>query len=249
MHTRYALPLCVAASLAAHLLLLSMQTRTERPGQAAHASSGSPGNMRLRLVDGVAKPETGAAAHDGASRPAPAAVAKPSPRVSSQASSRPLPAPAPPAEAPTTQAAENAPPIAAESGAPAIAVPVATSADDDYVPRPLLSVPPVSRSPVIIAAPEGQADSSRHVGILSLFIDEDGRVHHVAADDAALPPAFEQAAREAFMAARFSPGQIDGRLVKSRVRVEVVFDNLPLMSTRPRAVSQTPTDRALGNSQ
>ena len=47
----------------------------------------------------------------------------------------------------------------------------------------------------------------------------------------------------------FSPGQIDGRSVKSRVRVEVVFDNLPRMSTRPRAISQTPTDRALGNSQ
>src|SRR6478736_1565249 len=74
MHTRYALPLCVGASLAAHLLLLSMQTPTERPGQAAHASLGSPGNLRLRLVDRAAKPETDTAVVDSPSRPAPAAA-------------------------------------------------------------------------------------------------------------------------------------------------------------------------------
>jgi hypothetical protein len=148
------------------------------------------------------------------------------------------------------QSPASAPPLAAESNAPPlIAAPAAASAQDDYVPRPLLSVPPVARSLVVIAAPEGQADSSRHVGILSLFIDEDGRVHHVAADDAALPRAFEQAAREAFMVARFSPGQMDGRAVKSRVRVEVVFDNTPLLSTPSTAVSKEHMDRALGMSQ
>jgi hypothetical protein len=148
------------------------------------------------------------------------------------------------------QSAASAPPLAAESNAPPlIAAPATASAQDDYVPRPLLSVPPVARSLVILAAPEGQADLTRHVGILSLFIDEDGRVHHVAADDAALPPAFEQAAREAFMAARFSPGQMDGRAVKSRVRVEVVFDNTPLLSTPSTAVSKEHMDRALGMSQ
>jgi hypothetical protein len=36
-----------------------------------------------------------------------------------------------------------------------------------------------------------------------------------------------RAARAAFMNARFTPGQVDGHPVKSRIRVEVVFDDGP----------------------
>ena len=98
---------------------------------------------------------------------------------------------------------------------------------DDYVPRPLLTVPPVAKTPVTFAAPEGEMFQGRHVGVLSLFIDEHGQVQRIEADDAAsLPDALAQAAREAFMAAQFAPGEINGRAVKSRVRVEVVFDTL-----------------------
>ena len=69
----------------------------------------------------------------------------------------------------------------------------------------------------------------RHVGVLSIFIDEHGQVQRSEADDAVgLPEALVQAAREAFMAAQFAPGEIDGRAVKSRVRVEVVFDDTPM---------------------
>jgi hypothetical protein len=99
---------------------------------------------------------------------------------------------------------------------------------DDYVPRPLLAVPPVARTPVTFAAPYGEMIRSRHVGVFSLFIDEHGQVQRVEADDtASLPDALAQAAREAFMAAQFTPGEIDGGAVKSRVRVEVVFDDAP----------------------
>ncbi|MBT2300810.1 energy transducer TonB [Variovorax paradoxus] len=97
------------------------------------------------------------------------------------------------------------------------------------MPRPLLSVPPIAQTPVMIAAPPGESGIGRHVGILSLFIDEEGRVQHIAANEPLLPPTFEQAARDAFMSAQFAPGQVDGRVVKSRVRVEVVFDNTPLI--------------------
>jgi hypothetical protein len=100
---------------------------------------------------------------------------------------------------------------------------------DDYVPRPLLTVPPVARTPVIFAAPEGEMFRGRHVGVLSLFIDEYGQVQRIEADATSLPEAFEQAAREAFMAAQFAPGEIDGAAVKSRVRVEVVFDDTPIV--------------------
>ena len=99
---------------------------------------------------------------------------------------------------------------------------------DDYVPRPLLTVPPVARTPVTFAAPDGEMIRGRHVGVLSLFIDEHGQVQRIEADDAvSLPDALAQAAREAFMAAQFAPGEIDGTAVKSSVRVEVVFDDAP----------------------
>lgn len=103
-----------------------------------------------------------------------------------------------------------------------------TSGDDDYVPRPLLSVPPVALAPVVIGEPNGETLTGRLTGVLSLFIDDQGQVRRVVAEPPYLPPAFEQAARDAFMAARFSPGQMDGQTVKARVRVEVVFDNTPL---------------------
>ncbi|WP_431274772.1 hypothetical protein ACQ858_22780 [Variovorax ureilyticus] len=103
-----------------------------------------------------------------------------------------------------------------------------TSGDDDYVPRPLLSVPPVALAPVIIGEPAGEASTGRLTGVLSLFIDDQGQVRRVVAEPPYLPPAFEQAARDAFMATRFSPGQMDGQTVKARVRVEVVFDDTPL---------------------
>jgi len=151
----------------------------------------------------------------------------PSPR---QAAERPV--------SPDTAAlAVNAAPGSSEVDAPSVTTPTAaaTADHDEYVPRPLLSIPPAAQSPVIIAAPEGDPDLSRRVGILSLFIDEDGRVQHIAANEPALAPAFEQAARDAFMATRFSPGRIDGKAVKSRVRVEVVFDNTPLTSAKPPA--------------
>lgn len=119
-----------------------------------------------------------------------------------------------------------------------VAAPTLAADHEDYVPRPLLSIPPAVQAAVIIATPSGEPDVGRRVGILSLFIDEEGRVRHVAGNEPLLPPAFEQAAREAFMAARFTSGQIDGRPVKSRVRVEVVFESIPVLSTRPIAAPQ-----------
>ncbi|MEJ8858355.1 energy transducer TonB [Variovorax robiniae] len=92
----------------------------------------------------------------------------------------------------------------------------------------MLTVAPVAQTPVHLIAPPDETAIARHAGILALYIDEQGEVRQVTADDSSvLPPAFEQAAREAFMAARFAPGQLDGLPVKSRVRVEVVFDNTP----------------------
>jgi hypothetical protein len=95
-----------------------------------------------------------------------------------------------------------------------------------FIPRPLLSVAPSATSEIVLEAPAG-FNAERYFGILSLFIDELGRVRYIAADAPLLPPVLEQLARDAFMAAQFSPGQIDGQPVKSRQRVEVVFDGRP----------------------
>lgn len=100
----------------------------------------------------------------------------------------------------------------------------------EYIPRPQLSVAPIPRVPILIAPPEGDKELARRVVVLSLYIDESGHVRHIEADDNDMPPAYVQAARAAFMAATFSPGQLEGQQVKSRTRVEVVFDNTPLDS-------------------
>jgi len=88
-------------------------------------------------------------------------------------------------------------------------------------------MPPIAKTAIVLEPPPGEMVSARLVGILLLFIDEQGRVQRVDAEEPTLPPAFEQVAREAFMAAEFSPGEVDGRAVKSHQRVEVVFDYAP----------------------
>jgi len=99
---------------------------------------------------------------------------------------------------------------------------------DGYLPRPLLTQAPVLRAPIEIPPPshiEGKPpNGQRYVGELSLFIDENGEVRHIAIDTAPLPPELEQAVRKSFLAARFMPGVRNGKIVKSRLRVEIVFD-------------------------
>lgn len=97
--------------------------------------------------------------------------------------------------------------------------------DDQFVMRSLLSAPPVPLAPVVIEYPNSAPDRGRYVGVLTLFIDESGQVVRVRAEGEALPPVLEDAARTAFMAVRFQPGELaeHGR-VKSRIRVEVVFE-------------------------
>ena len=60
---------------------------------------------------------------------------------------------------------------------------------------------------------------------LTLYIDEAGRVVHIDLDDTTLPPAFHQAAWMAFSKGRFQPGRIDEGPVKTRMRVEVLFED------------------------
>jgi len=228
---RHALPLCAALSLGVHLLMLSVRVPSELPREAMHTSAGASRTMQVRLVAGTASlPSEPTGDGDGDAGAGERTVtAEPSPTTAHRRSSRPasLPEPRGPAEAVETVARPSQ--ASAESILPAIATPSSIEEHDDYIPRPLLSVAPVARAPVVIGSPPDETGVGRHVGILSLFIDEEGRVRHISSNEPLLPPAFELAAREAFVAAQFSPGQVDGLAVKSRVRVEVVFDNTPLV--------------------
>ncbi|WP_427911744.1 energy transducer TonB [Ramlibacter sp. MMS24-I3-19] len=58
---------------------------------------------------------------------------------------------------------------------------------------------------------------------LALFIDASGNVRRVRVDTADVPPAFAQVVQDAFLSARFQPGEVDAVPVPSQIRVEVEF--------------------------
>lgn len=217
---------CGLLSLAAHAVMLNAldtaHPSAKRPGAAG---AGAPAGRHAMHVRMVAAPK---GRQDAAMPAAGAESAVPGPIA---------PAPAP---APALDLAEPVPATAARqaSGMP-LGQQVEASAEghgmlppspgrDTYFPRSELTVPPAPRQPVILATPDDGSAAARRVGVLTLFIDEAGRVHHIAAEEPRLPSRYEEAARAAFMAATFRPGEREGDIVKSRIRIEVVFDNTPL---------------------
>lgn len=110
--------------------------------------------------------------------------------------------------------------------APAVApVPPGTPDGLEYLARDRLSVVPAPVEEVVVPFPESMGYEFRAGVRLALFIDETGAVRHVRVEQSNVGPDFEQAARGAFLAARFTPGEVDGRPVKSVVRVEVEFES------------------------
>jgi len=227
---RGALLLCVGVSLAIHLFALSLRVPMHRAGQASPARAEAPESLRVRLIQGRAQ-----------ERPAlPAEQAESTPGVSSDLSvvpsreppSRRVSGPSEPLPAEPTAAAHQPPPKAlAVPKDPDVLPAPPHGVRDEYLPRSQLTVAPVAQTPAILLPPPGQDDGVRRTGMVSLFIDEEGRVRRVESHEPLLPGPFEQAAREAFIGVRFSPGERDGQPVKSRIRVEVEFDGTP--STTP----------------
>jgi periplasmic protein TonB len=97
----------------------------------------------------------------------------------------------------------------------------------DYVPRQYLSLPPVPLAQIEVPFPESVGGTFAITTQLSLFIDETGVVRRVRVDGPELDPALEAAAVDAFRQGRFTPGQLDGRPVRSLVRIEVTFESRP----------------------
>jgi len=135
------------------------------------------------------------------------------------------PPPAPAAEESPTVATEPTPPPA--SAEPSVAVDPGF-----YVPRALLTVAPVVRTPVLLQWPANWPLRNSYTAVLKLYLDERGRVDRVEPDgDAVLPGPLFESARQAFLAAEFKPGELDGQAVKSWVRIEVNFETADAPST------------------
>ena len=108
-----------------------------------------------------------------------------------------------------------------------------------------LSVRPSPVGEIRVPYPESVEHSGIVTTMLTLFIDEGGAVVSVQSDDSELLPQFQEAARNGFFQARFHPGSIAERPVKSRMRVEVTFERA---DEHDRSSSPPPTSGARGNS-
>jgi len=95
-----------------------------------------------------------------------------------------------------------------------------------YVPRRWLTVGPKPIAPILLPFPAGFQERARYTVVLNLYIEADGRVGRVEFVGVPLPELLERTARNAFEHARFTPGQVKGRTVKSLIQVEVDFDAL-----------------------
>ncbi|MDH6591957.1 hypothetical protein M2165_001846 [Variovorax sp. TBS-050B] len=184
-----------------------------RPAEARHGASSAPQPEMVTPAPAEGGSDT-TAMRDGEASPRSSVSEVPLHRISD----RLLPQPA----EPSSSTSMPQPPAAFETSQ-------ITSTDgfdgSDYLPRRLLTVAPSPVAPIVLGAPEDSVPAERFVGILSVFIDESGRVKHVREDGTSLPPSLSEIARHAFASAFFSPGQLNGAPVKSNFRVEVVFDN------------------------
>jgi len=205
----------VAVVLAAHALILAVPREPVAPPGAATAVQ----SVKVRVLE--------------APPPAPPVVlaaAEPAAAVADRADAAvPVAPPAEPAVAPV-QALPPAPapavPLPPAESLLGLTLPGIASEDDLYFARSQLAVVPAPIDAVSIDYPVFAGDAGRYTAELSLFIDETGRVARVRVDTAGLPPALEDAARRAFTRARFRPGEAAGQgVVKSRIRVEVTFEN------------------------
>jgi hypothetical protein len=81
----------------------------------------------------------------------------------------------------------------------------------EYYSRLALSQPPRPREPVVVDYPYFDGADDHYVGEFDVFIDDTGGVVQVTPATPNLPGILVNAVREAFLAARFAPGELQGR--------------------------------------
>jgi periplasmic protein TonB len=226
--------LCFAASLLAHTLLVaewgfdigqrpaqSQPALTARLQPAAAETAAAETLLTALAPDGVlpeVPPEVPPAARDAASAavlpaagPDAAPAAVPQPNVEAAAS--------PPAQAPPLPdpAQLDRTPRSGPERSGSADLTWYTGRDLDVLPRPLSPI-----EPVFPVAAQARGVSGRVT--LAVSIDISGRVTDVDVLRAEPPGLFDEAAVNAFRAARYVPGYKDGRAVRARVQTVVVFE-------------------------
>lgn len=97
------------------------------------------------------------------------------------------------------------------------------SLEQMYLERSMLSVAPRALDPVVIDFPDFAGVAEHYVGEFEIYIDDTGGVVRVASNTSDLPQILHHAVQAAFLPARFAPGEVNGRPVRSRIRIEVTF--------------------------
>jgi hypothetical protein len=96
----------------------------------------------------------------------------------------------------------------------------------DYLPPIRLSVPPKPLAPREVPFPAEVNEAVDLRVMVSLFIDEAGKVRRIRVDTPAIPAPFAQSIIRTFLATDFTPGTIDAVPVRSLVRIEVAFQGV-----------------------
>jgi len=136
---------------------------------------------------------------------------------------------APPAVAPAKPASAAAR-ARGSQGAAAAGVPL-PQPEPYYYRTSELTERPAPLARVQPRFPDGAPETGRLK--MRLYINENGTVDAIDITEAEPEGVFEQAAAEAFAAARFRPGHKDGNPVKSQISLEVSF-GAPLALPTPR---------------
>lgn len=226
-------PLALATTLHAMVLSGVVQWHRGDAGSTPVTASGSTSSLSVRVAQSAPAiaVQTSAPMPDGGdAADTVSAPATPSPDVADTSGmDQALPVAA------ATASAEAAPALTAptDTAQPPLSTEAPATdgspdqAPDRYHARRELSRPPKALTPIDIVFPPGVPTPGRHKAVLAVYIDELGHVRKLRTEGEALPLAFEDAARNAFLSAQFSAGELEGRTVKSYIHVEVVFDEQP----------------------
>ena len=214
----------VSLLLHAALLAAALARGGEPATSGAAATARTAGGLSVRLAAAptapTPAPATTPARSERAARDRPPSMPEPTPDAAPDPLPDPVPQPLPPPGAGQPQAAVEPMPS-----------PGATEPDDDST---YLAPDQLDRRAQAVAAIDlpypDLAPPGHFRAALTLFIEHDGRVSRVrlepdphAPGGGALPPVLEDSARQAFLASLFEPGELGGRAVRSRLRIEVEF--------------------------
>lgn len=210
---------CVAGALALHVVVAGVALSAPHDKKVLLPTGGGAPVMHTRLLSlssAVAPPSAPSPSPRGVSdRTVESSTAPVATAPAEVPSSRPLPAPTPLATA------DSAP-----SPQPSSQPPL-----DEYLPRDLLTQAPSASQPILLDFPADLPDEQRLSIVLRLYVDEQGVVRRVARVGGDTQEQAQTIAEQAFLQARFNPGEVEGHPVKSIIHVEVTFDSTSLASS------------------